>query len=272
MKRGRSQDGEEHGVVGTDDGLGAVVLPAPVGALDHHAVGGGGAGVGVGVGVGVGEGDGGGDAGAAGADFSPAVGVEVFNEAETRALIRLRHEMNPQFQMHLRKRGIRDCYNTLTQRLHEEGAGQFPPRTATQVAQKWNNLIGSFRDHVMQRPGSSRPRSFRYEEDMAWCRDLIDLEAGKRPRLSTSGEEGAEGKGKTEDGTADWQAFWQYLDSLLKSGTLDDATTAVVTSACGNLMIAAKRQPLVDLWRLNNNWAPESLLLHLKATLDAFEA
>ena len=69
-----------------------------------------------------------------------------------------------------------------------------------------------------------------------------------------------------------WQAFWQYLDSLLKSGTLDDATTAVVTSACGNLMIAAKRQPLVDLWRLNNNWAPESLLLHLKATLDAFEA
>jgi hypothetical protein len=139
MKRARSQEAvePEHGA-GVEDSLGTVVLPAPVGTLEHGGGGGTGAGAGAAAGGGGGPAvtevsevaEGGGEGAAveaAPADFQPAVGVEVFGEAETRALIRLRHEMNPQFQMHLRKRGIRDCYSTLTQRLHEEGQGQVWP-------------------------------------------------------------------------------------------------------------------------------------------------
>ena len=39
----------------------------------------------------------------------------------------------------------------------------------------------------MQRPGASRPRTFRYEEEMSWCRDFVLMEAAKRTRLTGVG-------------------------------------------------------------------------------------
>jgi hypothetical protein len=48
----------------------------------------------------------------------------MFGEAETKVLIRLRRELDPMFQANNRKRGVKEVYVTLSDRLHEEGGGE----------------------------------------------------------------------------------------------------------------------------------------------------
>ena len=74
--------------------------------------------------------------------------------AETRELIRLRHEMNPQFVEKNRKRGIQQVYYNLAERLYENGRGAWPLRFHQQVAQKWNNLIGAYKVRLVLDNGS----------------------------------------------------------------------------------------------------------------------
>ena len=60
-------------------------------------------------------------------DFSlaaPGASSSAFTEAETKALIRLRAEMDEAFTANVRKRGSRDLYAQLAERLHETGRGQ----------------------------------------------------------------------------------------------------------------------------------------------------
>jgi hypothetical protein len=68
-----------------------------------------------------------------------------FSESETRALIKLRQEMHPQFQEKNRKRGIQQLYSLLAERLFDDGGGEWPLRPHQAVAQKWNNVVGSYK-------------------------------------------------------------------------------------------------------------------------------
>lgn len=71
-----------------------------------------------------------------------------FSEDETRLLIRLRQEMHQLFQEKNRKRGVHQLYVAIAERLHELGKGAWPLRTHNTVAQKWNNLIGTYKVRV----------------------------------------------------------------------------------------------------------------------------
>ncbi len=141
----------------------------------------------------------------------------------------------------------------------------------------------------MQRPGSNRPRTFRYEEDMAWCRDYLVLDGSKRPRVSyaVAGVGAGVGVGVVGDGSSpdasgvsgakvkpedvEWQPFWTYLDS--QKVNVEGTAAAYIERALGYLLHPDKRMPLVELWRLQSNaaWPLEVLLTHLKAAIDAYD-
>ena len=69
----------------------------------------------------------------------------------------------------------------------------------------------------------------------------------------------------------DWQPFWTYLESQ-KSG-VDAMTASYIERALGYLLHPDKRLPLVELWRLQSSasWPLETLLVHLKAAVDAYD-
>lgn len=76
------------------------------------------------------------DGGGAGGDGAPAVagggagaygmsaGAEAFSEPETRALIRIRRDMEETFASAAKRKGVRSLYATLAARLYEEGRGE----------------------------------------------------------------------------------------------------------------------------------------------------
>ena len=68
-----------------------------------------------------------------------------FSEMETRQLIKLRQDMHPLFAEKTRKRGIQQLYAQLAERLYETGGGEWPLRPQQAVAQKWNNVVGSYK-------------------------------------------------------------------------------------------------------------------------------
>lgn len=54
----------------------------------------------------------------------PPSSTEPFGEAETRALIRIRHQMDDVFQSTTKKRGVKDMYVQVAERLYAEGGGE----------------------------------------------------------------------------------------------------------------------------------------------------
>jgi hypothetical protein len=60
-------------------------------------------------------------------------------------LIRLRQDMDAQFQGISRKRGLFALYHSLADRLFAAGGGGWPKRSHHTVAQRWNNVVGSYK-------------------------------------------------------------------------------------------------------------------------------
>jgi hypothetical protein len=54
----------------------------------------------------------------------PPSSTEPFGEAETRALIRIRHQLDELFLSTTKKRGVKDIYVQVAERLYTEGGGE----------------------------------------------------------------------------------------------------------------------------------------------------
>ena len=72
-------------------------------------------------------------------------------------------------------------------------------------------------------------------------------------------------------GYNDWNDMWVHLEELRKSGGMDASAEAVVVRSCAMLLHPIKRQPLMELWRLNEHWPQDALLLHLRAVLEVYD-
>lgn len=74
-----------------------------------------------------------------------ATDSQPFSEEETRALIRIRQEMDAAFLSNSRKRGLFTLYHAVADRLYGMGGGAWPKRPHHTVAQRWNNIVGSYK-------------------------------------------------------------------------------------------------------------------------------
>ena len=79
---------------------------------------------------------------------APAVETLPFTEEETKALIRLRQSLDSEFRVITRKRGLFTLYQRLADELYAMGNGAFPRRAHHSVAQRWNNIVGSYKVRI----------------------------------------------------------------------------------------------------------------------------
>lgn len=119
---------------------------------------------------------------------------------------------------------------------------------------------------------TERPRTFRYEDDMAWYRDRVLTTVKRVKRLDSPTVYGSPKHDGAVHVMSDFHPVWEELDSIRKSG-VDGDTEALLVQACGLLLHDGTRRPLMDLYAMYraNAWDLKTFLMFLRATVAGYE-
>lgn len=141
--------------------------------------------------------------------------------------------------------------------------------------------VHDFQEFLTPRPGSSRSRSFKYEEDMVWFRDQLAAD-GKRSRsaarmtvepvaLEDGGFVLAPVPKSDVPSPPEYQGAWDEIQALRKD--CEPELDALLVQACGYLLHPKKRRPIMDLFQLwhTQGWPRELFNLYFKATMAAYD-